>query len=66
MNKSFFTENINFFSFFLVFSSMLLLLTGRILYSNAYYIVLSLIFLTGFAVNYSYLKGLGEDLSHAF
>ncbi len=66
MNKSFFTENINFFSFFLVFSSMLLLLTGRILYSNAYYIVLSMIFLTGFAVNYSYLKGLGEDLSHAF
>lgn len=45
---------------------MLLLLTGRILYSNAYYIVLSMIFLTGFAVNYSYLKGLGEDLSHAF
>lgn len=66
MSRSFFIENIQFIYFSLVFSALIILFTGKMLYSNAYYLIPSVIFLIGFSVNYSYLKGLSEDLSHSF
>lgn len=66
MSKSFFIENIHSFYFIFAFSTTILLLTGKMLYSNAYYLIPSMIFLMGFVLNYFYLKGLSEDLSNAF